>query len=341
MKSASRFSFVREEFVTFYNAWQAGKGQELEPQKRGFVIFGEDDFLRRELFRLLKQRLKPEWEEFNLVTYLPDQLTPEALENELKTYPMLATHRLILLEVTADKKNQALPLLAYLAEVSLEEVWLIIHWEMEDFNHPALMRHPQWKVIQCLTPYPSQLPMWLQQMAQRYQLTLTADALAALQERLPMDLSVIDQEMRRLRDAVDQQPVTLEHVEQFVGYQWEDRIFALLDCFLEKQVHETTRELEYFIRTGEMHPLQWIQLLARSFRQMKRLQEGEKSLRLASWQQKKLEKQLAFWSEKEIVSGLLLLAQWEDEIKSLALDEREWFLNRWMEWTLDEFLKAH
>jgi len=110
---------------------------------------------------------------------------------------------------------------------------------------------------------------------------------------------------------------------------------------LEKHIRETARELEYFVRSGKLHPLQWIQLLARNLRQMKLLHEGEKLTRLAPWQQKKLQKQRLLWSEEELAKGLLFLSQLEDEIKSLSFDEQEWFLNRWTEWTLHLVDSSH
>ena len=75
-----------------------------------FVIFGEDRFLCHKALEKLKQTFAPNLPDVNISTISSENLDFNALENELKVYPLGDPFRVVILEDLKPKKNGKLDL---------------------------------------------------------------------------------------------------------------------------------------------------------------------------------------------------------------------------------------
>ena len=201
-----------------------------------FVLSGDEEFLKRRAREAIISKLLGDADaDFALSVYAADKLDITTVRNELDTLPFLAPLRVVVVEAadTFVTEHRA-ALEKYVAAPSKAGVLVL---EVKAFPETTKLAKalPDAAKVACRAPSPykmDEVEAWCVGWCQsRHGRKLTADAAAALVERVGPQLGLLDQELGKLAVAVgSRKQVTPEDVEAFVGRSRAANVFRILDA---------------------------------------------------------------------------------------------------------------
>ncbi len=222
-----------------------------------FVLSGEEEFLKRRARDAIVAGLLGDADgEFAVSAYAPDKLDITTVRNELDTLPFLAPLRIVIVE-SADPfvTEHRLALEKYFVSPSKVGVLIL---EVKTFPETTKLAKalPDAAKIVCkpYSPYKlDEVEAWCVKWCDsRHHRKLTADAAAALVERVGPQLGLLDQELGKLAVAIGaRKQVTPEDVEAFVGRSRAANVFRILDAIGEGKPGEAFGILGELLEEGE------------------------------------------------------------------------------------------
>lgn len=236
------------------------------------VVFGDDDFLRRQVIIGVRDAVLGEEDaEISLTRFegrgakLPDVL------GELETVAMFGTGRRLVIVEQADEfvTRYRAELEGYTSKPLMAGVLLL---ELKSF--PANTRlykavAAKGKAIDASVPKGGELVRWLTAWARRnHAAELTAPAAETLIELTGPELGILDQEVAKvaLSTGADGR-ITPELVKRNVGTWRAKTAWQMLDAALDGKVPEALRQLELLLGAGEQ-PIGVLGQISYSLRQM-------------------------------------------------------------------------
>lgn len=295
------------------------------------LIFGDEPFLKRELFKSLKAKIQPENPEFNWNQYELDKAEIEDIEMEIKAYPMFSEFRVVVVEITDTCPEPKIKSLAQmLLKTPMDSTRLVIKFDKWDYRRTYLQKLLEMGTgIDCKVPYAYQIPTWIQQLGQRYQLSFDDAALALFHERVGDTLTAIDMELKKLRDTIGKSThVTENIIQRFIQPQGDSNIFAWVKTVFSRDLAKSQFQMEHLLQSGES-PIACVSLLARHARILLKTREGlqiglrgpklAQYIKVPSYFLKKYEADLKHWSEADLKQLLIGLSKLDFSLKSSRL----------------------
>jgi DNA polymerase-3 subunit delta len=222
-----------------------------------FVLSGDEDFLKRRCREAIVAGLLGDADaEFAVSVYAAEKLDVTTVRNELDTLPFLAPLRIVVVE-NADPfvAEHRAALEKYAANPSKVGVLVL---EVKTFPETTKLAKalPDAAKVSCKSPSPYRLDeahSWCVAWCQsRHGRKLTADAAAALVERVGTQLGLLDQELGKLAVAVgERKQITPADVEAFVGRSRAANVFRILDAVGEGKPGEAFGILAELFEEGE------------------------------------------------------------------------------------------
>jgi DNA polymerase-3 subunit delta len=310
---------------------------------RAYLIGGDELYLKRELLSVLKQKLTPENPEFNNIHLDLEKMDIESIESEIKSYPMMADFKLVTIEIsqaTLDQKQKALFQMLY--GIDLHDTYLIIYFEKSDLRKAFLTQAIQnFTCVECKTPYASQIPVWIQQIAQRYGLKFKEEAIALFHHRVGDSLSQIDLEIKKLQSFSSNGWVTEEIVQNLVVSSTESTVFESVHFFFTRDVVRCTQSFKQLMDSGES-PILLVTLMARHTRLLLKYHSGRKAnlsgpklaqfLKVPPYFFKQYESEASQWTSSQLLNLIAHLAELDLKLKTRSQNSQEMILN----WTLKQ-----
>jgi DNA polymerase-3 subunit delta len=269
-----------------------------------YALPGDEDFLRRQVVRALRQRLLGGQDDgFGYSCYPGDQAVWAAVHDELHTLPFLGGHRLVVLEgadpfVTAHRAA----LEKYVAAPSATGV-LVLGVKSWPANTRLAKLIDNDATITCKAPAPARLPEWCMRWCQsRHGKQLAAPAAQLLVELIGPEMGLLDQELAKLATYVGEAgKIEAADVDKLVGHSRAEDVWKVFDAIGAGQAAEALAALDRLFDQG--HPVPMIlgafgyrmRLLARAGRlhaQGKRLPAALAEAGLQQWQADKVEAQM-------------------------------------------------
>jgi DNA polymerase III delta subunit len=347
-------SFKLLELSDFYYLAQG-----LKPEERRYSVFllgGSEEFLKKELFRLLKKKLQPEPLEFNSTYFSLHKIIFSDWETELKAYPILSSFRLSILEIDEKASSQQVEqFFKRLESLELYDTYLVVLFNREDFKKQITVclhasssdkknfvgeeqEKPQYDIVavDCRPPYSYQVGGWIQQIANRYQLKFRQEALILFHTRVGDTLSHIDLEIQKLQHFSDQGWITEQVVSDFVVFHHEAKVFEAIKKFFNGDFLGVHHDFETLLFSGES-PTLLVVLLLRQTRLLLKLHLGRKMgfqgaklaqyLKVPQYFLKSYESQAVRWSEKSLEFFLVQLSHLDWDLKTKNMDSSQQLLN--------------
>lgn len=305
-----------------------------------FLVYGQDEFLKREIFTLLKEKFTPENPEFNWIHFELAKAEWDAIYMDLQAYPMFADYRVIVIEISdACPEIKIKALREYLAKNLSPTSKVIIQWNSEDNKKVTSSKLTDLCMsVECRPPYAYQVGTWINQLANRYYLTFDPHALLLFHEWVGDQLAVIDLELKKFaHHQSTPQLVTEQQVRATITRQAEANIFEWIRLLLKRNKKvQTYQELKNILDSGES-PLAVTQLLARHIRiLLKReyfLHQGlrgpklAQALKIPPYFLKKYDEDSKAWSTNQLKLIINQLAQLDRQLKSSKLSVETLLLN--------------
>ena len=239
-----------------------------------YLLHGEEDFEREETCSWLVEALIPgQARDFNLDVFRGDNLELRDFLQVFNAYPMMASHRLVVLRESEKLSTEALEGLSQVVDSPLETTVLIAVGGKVDLRRKFFQQlAKKGRAVDFKVPYDNQIPQWIQRYARRKGVTVEAEAAALLSLLVGRNLRELASEIEKLQTYLGEgEPVTRQAVEKGVGATRNTSIFELTDAIGERNRPRALALLQEVLDHGE-EPHRIIAMLCRHFQLLLRAQ---------------------------------------------------------------------
>jgi DNA polymerase III subunit delta len=232
-----------------------------------YLLFGEEGFERDRAAAWLAGQLEPETgKDFNADVFSAEDTPPRAMVEAYNTYPLVASHRLVVIRDCDQLSVEACRELEAVVERPMDSSVLIAVGGKVDHRRRLFQRLGAlgW-VVEFTTPYADKLPQWIRSQARRAGASMdprAADMLALLVGRNLRELAAeIDKAMTYVGVGGT---ITPEVVRALAGTDGQTNIFALADALGSGDVRNGLTLMRKLADLGE-EPTRVVALLTRHF----------------------------------------------------------------------------
>ena len=225
------------------------------PVKPLYVLHGQDEFLRDRHRRRIVSQITGEADRQLAVADFDSSAELSAVLDELRTAPLLAPHRAVVVR-DADRfvTAHARALASYVSSPSASGtlVLLVSSWkstsrakaELEAFAAMDKLARKAGEFVNCSAPKESELPRYIERFASRRGKQVSRDAAALLAAWTGADLGRLDGELEKLALYVGQRErIVIEDVGAVVVATTSPAPFALPDAIAAGRVSQALTEL--------------------------------------------------------------------------------------------------
>lgn len=236
--------------------------------KQVYLLFGEEEYLKKQYRDKLIQALAPEPREMNYSYYEGKDISVGAVIDTAETLPFFADSRLIVIENSGWFKKQEGQMADYLA--TLPETTRILFVEKEVDKRGRLYKAVS-KVgysSQMERQEEGMLLRWVGSKVSKEGKTISLGAQRRLLERSGNNMEQLEKEIEKLICyRMDEKTITEEDVESVTTWTMEDRIFSLIEAVTTKNRKKALEDYYELLALKEP-PMKILSLLNSQFRRL-------------------------------------------------------------------------
>jgi DNA polymerase-3 subunit delta len=235
-----------------------------------YVLLGEDDFLKRQVRRLLRSLVLGKGEgEIGLSRFSGETAVWSEVNDELKTLPFLGSHRLVLVEEADLFVTNHRPALEKYVKAPSSTGVLVLDVKSWPKNTRLARMIDMEATIVCEAPKVGQLPDWcIHWGATQYGKQLVPSAARLLVDLVEPDLGVLDQELAKLATYVGEaERVETEDVDRLVGKSRAADTWKIFNAIGAGQMPEALKILDRLVEQGES-PIMLLGAFSKHLRQL-------------------------------------------------------------------------
>ena len=240
-----------------------------------YLLHGDEDFERERTSAWLLKTLAPTAAgDFNLNVFHGDNLVVEDFLKVYQAYPMMSTHRLVILKSCEKLSMGNCKDLELICNYPAETTLLIASGGKVDMRRnffSALAKKGH--AIQFRVPYENKLPQWIQNYVRSAGLKIEPEAVDLLRLYIGTNLRELASEIDKLATFLgENRSITRKAVEQAVGWYRNAGIFDLADAVGNQNQKKSLNLLHNLLAQGE-DPGRTIAMLMRHLRLLLKAQD--------------------------------------------------------------------
>jgi DNA polymerase-3 subunit delta len=212
-----------------------------------YFFSGEETGFIDEGVELLCQKLvTPEIRDFNFDVFYGSEVSAARVIDNATQYPMMASHRVILLRDVQKMPPGDLEALAKYAAKPSRTTYLIITQRDKESRKKGLEALRKASAsVECKALYENQIVPWIQKYVRRLNRSITGPAAQLLASEVGTSTSLLRSEIEKIQLYLgDRQEITEEDVQQVAGIRREHSIFSLQDAVGAKDIAAVLRIYE-------------------------------------------------------------------------------------------------
>ncbi|RPH93032.1 DNA polymerase III subunit delta [candidate division KSB1 bacterium] len=247
------------------------------------LLRGEEEYLLREaLHEYISAVISPEGRDFDYCEFRSGEVTGEALWNALITLPFLAERRLVVLELTAEPKQELAKALSNYVNRPSSTTCLVLVAVTDDPRSGSLLQVPPSVVdVHFKALSDSERLQWAGDYTKARGKSLTADAVRYLIDSSSKSLSDIAAKLNHAMLYMgDETEIGIQVLMKVSGVSSEFNVFQLEDAILDQQAEEAHKIARSLLEGGEA---------------LLRLLTSHRRLVLRLWQAGRLQKKPESW----------------------------------------------
>ena len=196
-----------------------------------YFLYGEESYLLDEAFKALSDAvLDNSLKDFNLNVFYADQVSALQIEETVKTLPVSATKRMVVLK-GASKFKQLDHLLPLIEDPVSSCVFVLIDHQIDQRRKFFKVLGQKGVLVNCSSLKEAQLPTWIQKVALRLGKNIDLQTCRLLLERVGPSMLDLHNEIMKLVQFVGQrQQITAKDVQNVVSKQYLESIFDLVNA---------------------------------------------------------------------------------------------------------------
>lgn len=233
-----------------------------------YLLHGEESYFIDEISDYIEANVLDEMErEFNLTVLYGRDCTVDTIISEAKQYPMMASHRVIIV-----KEAQDVPKIEELAEYIEKAVpttiLVLAHKTKKvDSRRVFFKRADKFGVtFEAKKLYDNQVPAWVKEFVAKKGYTIDQKSCSLLVEYLGGDLSKIANELEKLMlNIPEKSTITPEIIEKYIGISKDYNVFELNRALGAKNVLKANQIITHFALNPKENPIQKVIPIVFSF----------------------------------------------------------------------------
>ena len=255
-----------------------------------YLLHGSEGFERDSMYSWLSVQLEPEAaRDFNVDVFHGDSLDPQRVLDAYFAYPVMTSHRLIILKSCEKLAVDKCRALEPLVKSPVDTCVVLAVGEKVDLRRSLFRSFSQSGYgVEFKPPYDNQLPEWIARQGERSGIALEPEAVEVLRLYVGGNLRELASEIEKLAvftnasadDSSPRRAVSRQAVEEHVGLSRQTNIFALTDAIGEGDRRLAIELTHALIDLGE-EPIRIVAMLSRHLQILLRAKDFER-LRLAA-----------------------------------------------------------
>lgn len=275
----------------------------VEAGSGAYLLLGENGLdLEEVVDRVIESLTTAETRAFNFDEFDASdrETTGEVVSSAVRSFPMLADIRVVVIRTMHDANDSVGSELAHLVDGTIEGTALLMIGEKLDGRKKwaqAVAKHAT--RFDFGIPKGRAFPAWLKRRAERQGATLSDDAATMLIEFTAQDVWRVASELEKVvLYALPRTEITVDDVEASVGLTREDTVYSLTDRIAERNV-DAALGIAHRMAQADAHPAYLVGMIVRH------------------WQTLRLASDLAASSRQK-------------ELSALLGENRNWILNKYL-----------
>ena len=235
------------------------------PRLPFYLLTGDEEFERDESASWLISRLKPDAApDFNTELFYGDEFDPQRLAECFFAYPMLASHRLIVLKKCEKLTAEQCKDLEAIVSDPLETSTLIAIGGKVDMRRRFFQQMGKLGMrAEFKTPYQNRIPQWIVRHTRNRGLELEPEAAGLLALYMGNNTRQFGSEIDKLSIFVGEgNPISAQAVVELAGVSSAASVFELADA-LGRQDHSTAQKMLHNMLAQGEEPLRILPMLRR------------------------------------------------------------------------------
>lgn len=244
--------------------------------KRVYLFFGEEDYLKQQYKRKMKQTLVPEDDTINFAAFEGKKTEPREVIDLAETMPFFAERRVIFLEDTGFFKNQCQDLPEYMAELPEYLCMIFVETEVDKRSRMYKAVKKYGRVVEFSAQDGNTLMRWVLGLMKKENKKITQKDMELFLGKTGTDMGNIERELEKLFCyTMGREVITTEDIEAVCTTQISNHIFDMIKAVTEKK-QKKALDLYYDLLTLKEPPMRILFLLARQFNLIMQVKELEK-----------------------------------------------------------------
>lgn len=300
--------------------------------RRCYLLYGEEDYLRKQYKDNLIKALVPEGDDINFNAYSGKDINIAQIIDQAETMPFFADRRVILIEDSGLCKAGGEQLAEYLPQCP--ETTLIIMVEAQADKRSKLFKafSEHGRVCEFVVQQENTLRTWIKSKISNEGKTIDTAAITLLLERTGTDMMTISTELEKLISyTMDKKAISVSDVEEITTVSAGSKIFDMIEAMANKK-QSVALEMYYDLLSHKETPYGILSLIGRQFNLMLQVKElmnmgyggGRiaQKLGMAPFIEKKYEKQAAGYKTERIRAALEACVHADESVKIYGMDAR-------------------
>ena len=244
--------------LTFDQLYTSIKKKQFSPI---YLLHGEEAFFIDKIVDEIQNNALTDTEkEFNQMVFYGKDADPAHIIGSARQYPMMASHRLIILKEAQQMRNIS-ALQSYVENPVPSTILVIAHKErkldMRTTFAKAISKNGV--VFESKSLYENKIPAWIRMHGKEMGMDISSKAAELMMLLLGNDLSKIENELEKLKIAVkDSERIDVEDIRNNISLSREYSVFELNNALGKKDMMKVFGIIDVFSKNPTQYPIQFV-----------------------------------------------------------------------------------
>lgn len=242
-----------------------------------YLLYGSEDYLRRQYRDRLKKALVPEDDTMNYNYYCGKEINVNEVIDQAETMPFFADRRVIMLENTGLLKAGGEKLAEYVNEQAPSTVLIFVEESVDKRSKLFKALSSCGRVTEFSEQSPDTLAKWILGKVKKEEKQIDKSAMELLVNRTGTDMATIDIELEKLFSyTYGRNAITVRDVEEIVTVSTGSKVFDMTKAIANKQ-QKLALDMYHDLLFHKESPFGILALIAKQFNTMLTVKELDAS----------------------------------------------------------------
>lgn len=302
-------------------------GQDIENRtfKRCYLLYGDEDYLRKQYKDKLLKALVTEGDTMNFNRYEGKDINIGEVIDQAETMPFFADKRVIYIEDSGLLKSGGEQLADYLSQSAPDTVIILNESNVDKRSKLFKAVTGAGRAVEFVKQPEETLRKWILGKIKKEGKSIDIRALDILLERTGTDMTTISTELEKLFSyTMNKNSISTADVEDIVTVSTSSKVFDMISAMAEKK-QSAALEMYHDLLAHKETPFGILALITRQFNMMLQISElleggsyGKRiadTLSIPSFAEQKYERQLKNFSKKTLRKALDACAAADENVK--------------------------